>query len=92
MPKFFTIRINTFLFKILSGNGVFVNKQKVTKEVLSHNDEILVGKHTLVFMSAEKKPVEQKEQRAAALVEQTILLSPDMGAKMRRPLRSNSPD
>jgi len=80
-----------FIEDLKSGNGVFVNKQKVTKEVLSHNDEILVGKHTLVFMSAEKKPVEQKEQRAASLVEQTILLSPDMGAKMRAALAEQPP-
>ena len=81
-----------FIEDLKSGNGVFVNKQKITKEVLSHNDEILVGKHTLVFMNEEKKPVEQKEQRAAPLVEQTVLLSPDMGAKMRAPLRSNPLD
>ena len=80
-----------FIEDLKSGNGVFVNKKKITKEVLSHNDEILVGKHTLVFMNEEKKPVEQKEQRAAPLVEQTVLLSPDMGAKMRAALAEQSP-
>jgi pSer/pThr/pTyr-binding forkhead associated (FHA) protein len=80
-----------FIEDLKSGNGVFVNKKKVTKEVLSHNDEILVGKHTLVFVNEEKKPVEQKEQRAASLVEQTILLSPDMGAKMRAALAEQPP-
>jgi pSer/pThr/pTyr-binding forkhead associated (FHA) protein len=81
-----------FIEDLNSGNGVFVNKQKVTRETLSHNDEILVGKHTLVFMNEEKKPVVQDEPKAASLVEQTILLTPAMGARMRAALAEQSPE
>jgi pSer/pThr/pTyr-binding forkhead associated (FHA) protein len=81
-----------FIEDLKSGNGVFVNKQKITKEMLSHNDEILVGKHTLVFMNEEKKPVVQDEPKAASLVEQTILLTPAMGARMRAALAEQSPE
>lgn len=80
-----------FIEDLKSGNGVFVNKQKITKEVLSHNDEILVGKHTLVFMNADKESGEQEGKKAASLVEQTIVLSPAMGAKMRAALAEQLP-
>jgi pSer/pThr/pTyr-binding forkhead associated (FHA) protein len=80
-----------FIEDLNSGNGVFVNKQKVTKEALRHNDEILVGKHTLVFMNADKAPGEQEGKRVASLVEQTIVLNPAMGAKMRAALAEQRP-
>jgi pSer/pThr/pTyr-binding forkhead associated (FHA) protein len=69
-----------FIEDLNSANGVFVNTHRVTKEVLSHNDEILVGKHTLVFMNPDKEPVEQSEMGAASLVEQTVILGPALGA------------
>jgi pSer/pThr/pTyr-binding forkhead associated (FHA) protein len=70
-----------FIEDLNSGNGVFVNARRIAKEVLSHNDEILLGKHTLVFIHTDKEPTEQGEKRATSLVEQTVILSPAPGAE-----------
>jgi pSer/pThr/pTyr-binding forkhead associated (FHA) protein len=37
-----------------STNGTFVNDQKVVSHKLSHGDNILVGKHVILFVAAEK--------------------------------------
>jgi len=41
---------NYFVEDLQSGNGTFLNEQRVDKEILKHNDAITVGKHTLVFI------------------------------------------
>lgn len=59
-------------------NGTFVNKQRVHKSFLSHGDEIVIGKHSLVFDSGGPLPeaVEfaQEEQSPMAKLEQTAML------------------
>jgi hypothetical protein len=39
-----------------STNGTFVNGRPVTRHVLQHGDEVLVGKHSLVFDQAAAEP------------------------------------
>lgn len=59
-----------------SGNGTFVNAKKVIKDVLQNKDEILVGKHTLVFVSEEDLPVKKRENRGPSLAEKTVIVNP----------------
>jgi pSer/pThr/pTyr-binding forkhead associated (FHA) protein len=49
-----------------STNGTFVNDQKVVSHKLSHGDNIIVGKHVILFVAAEKgteaEATDQKEK------------------------------
>jgi len=47
-------------------NGTFVNNQRIRKISLKHNDEVLIGKHTLVFFDEGGAP------QVAAPAEQTV--------------------
>ena len=38
-------------------NGTLVNDKKVSEWILSDNDEILIGKHTLVFVDENDRPI-----------------------------------
>lgn len=44
-----------------SANGTLVNGVRVTKTELFHNDQVTVGKHTLVFLQAEEPSPEMPE-------------------------------
>jgi pSer/pThr/pTyr-binding forkhead associated (FHA) protein len=57
-----------------SVNGTFVNENKVARDILRHKDEILVGKHILVFVNEEKLPTEKGEDRATSAMEKTFIL------------------
>ena len=58
-----------------SGNGTLLNGQAVIKETLRNQDEILVGKHTMVFIHTETPFLEQQKQQAADLTEQTFIIT-----------------
>jgi pSer/pThr/pTyr-binding forkhead associated (FHA) protein len=55
-------------------NGTFVNEKKVMKGVLRNNDEILVGKHTLIFVDEEERPIEMRKDIDISLAEKTVIL------------------
>jgi pSer/pThr/pTyr-binding forkhead associated (FHA) protein len=55
-------------------NGTFVNEKKVMKGILRNNDEILVGKHTLIFVDEEEKPIEMRRDIDISLAEKTVIL------------------
>ncbi|MFQ6079530.1 MAG: FHA domain-containing protein [Thermodesulfobacteriota bacterium] len=55
-------------------NGTFVNEKRVMKCILRNGDEILVGKHTLVFMDEEEKPIEMRKDIDISLAEKTVIL------------------
>ena len=55
-------------------NGTFVNEKKVMKGILRNKDEILVGKHTLVFIDEEERPIEMRKDIDISLAEKTIIL------------------
>jgi pSer/pThr/pTyr-binding forkhead associated (FHA) protein len=50
------------LTDLQSTNGTFINNQKVASHKLRHGDNIVIGKHIIVFVDADKK----KEPEAAA--------------------------
>jgi len=70
-----------------STNGTMVNNKKVTKHILQHGDTIQVGKHTLVFVNLQEKPLEPVEASAAPEEEgdhmdKTMILSPQARSEM----------
>src|SRR5262247_2923232 len=64
-----------FAEDLQSGNGTFVNEQRVDKEILKHNDAITVGKHTLVFMYDPVFPSSELGEAAPSLLEETVIVS-----------------
>src|SRR5262245_1349182 len=63
-----------------SGNGTFLNEQRLAKEVLKPNDAITVGKHTLVFMYDPVFPATDLGEAAPSLLEETVIVSSDSPA------------
>ncbi len=55
-------------------NGTFINEKRVVKCILRNKDEILVGKHTLVFIDEEEKPTEKRKDIDISLAEKTVIL------------------
>lgn len=66
---------NYFAEDLQSGNGTFLNEQRIAKEVLKHNDAITVGKHTLVFMYDPVFPATELGKAAPSLLEETVIVS-----------------
>lgn len=70
-----------------STNGIFLNDKKILNSALRHNDQVLIGQHTLVFINPE-------EQQAASFgpvdSEATVVITPEMQRSMleREALRS----
>jgi hypothetical protein len=55
-------------------NGTFVNNKKVSQWILSDNDQILIGKHTLLFIEEENQPAKSEPLSPRDAVEQTLVL------------------
>lgn len=75
-----------------SKNGTFVNNEPINSHWLQHNDEILIGKHVLVFAYAEGE-----EQPAAASVapggmDQTMVMDTGQYRKMVEKMRKSPGD
>jgi pSer/pThr/pTyr-binding forkhead associated (FHA) protein len=66
---------NYFVEDLQSGNGTFLNEQRVEKEILKHNDAITVGKHTLVFLYDPVFPTAEFGEAATSLLEETVIVS-----------------
>jgi pSer/pThr/pTyr-binding forkhead associated (FHA) protein len=49
------------LTDLQSTNGTFVNDSKTTTHKLKHGDNIIIGKHVILFVSTDKGDVEQEE-------------------------------
>ncbi|MCK4502974.1 MAG: FHA domain-containing protein, partial [Desulfuromonadales bacterium] len=64
-----------------STNGVCLNGAVINfKRALSHNDKIMIGKHTLVFVEEPKDGFGGKQQPD---INETLCLSPDDLARLR---------
>jgi pSer/pThr/pTyr-binding forkhead associated (FHA) protein len=53
-------------------NGTFVNNKKVSQWILSNDDQILIGKHTLVFVDENDQSVSDTTETAGPHVEETL--------------------
>lgn len=51
------------LTDLQSTNGTFINDKKVTSHKLSHGDNIIIGKHVLLFVATEKGKAEKAAQQ-----------------------------
>jgi predicted component of type VI protein secretion system len=77
---------NTYFAEDLqSGNGTFLNEQRVAKEVLKHNDAITVGKHTLVFLYDPVFPATELGEAATSLLGASAAALPHMWKEQEQP-------
>ncbi|MBN1621483.1 MAG: FHA domain-containing protein [Endomicrobiales bacterium] len=69
-----TMQGNNYVVEDLqSTNGTFVNEKKIINAALKHNDQVLIGQHTLVFIN----PEQQTQQAAKPMdSEATIVMTP----------------
>ena len=51
------------LTDLQSTNGTFVNDQKVVSHKLSHGDNVVIGKHVLLFVATDTGKVDPEEQQ-----------------------------
>ena len=61
-----------------STNGTYLNEKKITRQKLTDNDVITIGKHTLLAI-LEKKPVESSQQE---LINDTMMLTTEKHKQM----------
>ena len=57
-----------------STNGTFVNDQKVVSHKLSHGDNIVIGKHVILFVATEKQTAEGERKDKKLPLDKTMLL------------------
>ncbi len=67
----FTIGGDSFIQDLNSTNGTFINNKKITKHHLRNGDQVVIGKHTLVYMSDSAQNERPTEDFA-----KTVIISP----------------
>jgi pSer/pThr/pTyr-binding forkhead associated (FHA) protein len=72
--KIFLANHSYYIEDLNSGNGVQVNKKKVTEQRLQDQDEILIGKHTLTFIHKNLFSVEAYDENESDIGEKTFVL------------------
>lgn len=55
--------LDFILTDLQSTNGTFVNRKRIVSHKLSHGDNIIIGKHIILFVVSEKGKDEAKEQK-----------------------------
>jgi len=65
-----------------STNGTFVNNKRITKHVLKHGDNVLIGKHTLTFVEIAEDIQSQPEVKSEESMDKTMVLTPQARAAM----------
>ncbi len=55
-------------------NGTFVNSKKVSQWILSDNDQVLIGKHTLLFIEEDVQSTGKAIRTGQDIAEQTLVL------------------
>jgi pSer/pThr/pTyr-binding forkhead associated (FHA) protein len=62
------------LTDLQSTNGTFVNDRKITSHRLVHGDNIIIGKHVLLFIGSEGDKVEEGAKDIAFPLDRTVVL------------------
>ena len=62
------------LTDLQSTNGTFVNDEKVVSHRLSHGDNIVIGKHVILFVATEKEKLEGEGKEKKLPMDKTMLL------------------
>jgi pSer/pThr/pTyr-binding forkhead associated (FHA) protein len=76
-----------FVEDMKSTNGTYLNEKKITKEKLSNNDVITIGKHTLQAI-LDKKPVESSQQD---MINDTMMLTTEKHRQMLQKQKKKKP-
>jgi pSer/pThr/pTyr-binding forkhead associated (FHA) protein len=76
-------------------NGTFVNDKRVSQWILSSNDQIQVGKHTLLFIDEDERPMVEPKRPEESKVEDPSVLGtedqPERLAKIHEPAGEEEP-
>ena len=62
------------LTDLQSTNGTFVNDEKVVSHKLAHGDNIVIGKHVILFVATEKEKLEGEGKDKKLPLDKTMLL------------------
>jgi len=62
------------LTDLQSTNGTFVNDNKVVSHKLAHGDNVVIGKHVLLFVATEKGKPEEEDKDQKANLNKTMML------------------
>lgn len=62
------------LTDLQSTNGTFVNEQKIVSHKLAHGDNIVIGKHVILFVATEKEKAEGEGKDRKLTLDKTMLL------------------
>jgi pSer/pThr/pTyr-binding forkhead associated (FHA) protein len=73
-------------------NGTFVNNKKVSQWILSNNDQVLIGKHTLLFIEEADQPAEDVSQPPGDVVEHTLVLETKKQKELLAKIREPAPE
>lgn len=57
-----------------STNGTFVNEEKVVSRRLAHGDNIIIGKHVILFLASDSDEVELEALTAGLPLDKTVVL------------------
>jgi pSer/pThr/pTyr-binding forkhead associated (FHA) protein len=68
----FTIGGDSFIQDLNSTNGTFINNKRVTKHHLRNGDQVVIGKHTLVFLTDQPMVSDRPTEEFA----KTVIINP----------------
>ncbi|MBN1849955.1 MAG: FHA domain-containing protein [Deltaproteobacteria bacterium] len=81
------------LTDLQSTNGTFINDKKITSHKLSHGDNIIIGKHVLLFVATEKGKVEKSPEQLD--MDKTMMLNTakqkELLSKQEQPISTVKP-
>ncbi len=77
-----------FIEDMKSTNGTYLNEKKITKQKLTNNDVITIGKHTLQAI-LDKKPVESSQQD---MINDTMMLTTEKHKQMLQKQKKIKPN
>ncbi|MBN1106952.1 MAG: FHA domain-containing protein [Deltaproteobacteria bacterium] len=62
------------LTDLQSTNGTFVNENKVVSHKLSHGDNVVIGKHVILFVATDKGKAEEEDKDKKMSLNKTMML------------------
>ena len=82
----FTVGEDSFIQDMGSTNGTFINNKKITKHHLKNGDAVVIGKHTLVYLTESARAREPED------FAKTVIISPAARETMEpRPVPTPAP-
>jgi pSer/pThr/pTyr-binding forkhead associated (FHA) protein len=64
----------SILTDLQSTNGTFVNDQKVSSHKLAHGDNVVIGKHVILFVATESDKIEGGDKDKKLPLDRTVVL------------------